>query len=41
VCQVPFWRTGIGHALQAQVLRLQPCDELFAGLAHRQQIIKT
>ena len=37
VAEVPFRRTGIGHALQHQILRLQGDDQRFTAAAHRSQ----
>jgi hypothetical protein len=34
VAQVPLRRTGVIHALQAQILRLQRLDQPQAALAH-------
>ena len=40
VGQVPFGRTGIGHALQVEILRFQRRDQGFAGMTHLHQSIQ-
>ncbi len=37
VGEMPFRRTGIGHALQSKILRLERSDQGFTALSHIQQ----